>query len=383
MKHIAIIAFTKTGAELACWLRDALLSQGSQVSLALPERFAAEFDVDAYDTLDVWTSEAFEAADALLFVSATGIAVRAIAPFIRDKFVDPAVVSIDEKAQYVVPLLSGHVGGANDFAREVASLVGAQPVVSTATDVNGVFAVDEWAHKNNLAILDRTLAKEVSAALLAGHKIGFESSFPVKGELPAGLVMNQSLTGNDDAAGSLPSCHTATEKPSPCVVGISISFDANKQPFEHTLRLVPRVVTVGVGCKRNTPSETIGAFIEECLAAAHIAPEAVATLASIDLKSNEVGLIETAQARGWESAFYSAEDLAAVPGEFASSAFVEQTTGVDNVCERAACAAGAQLVQPRKSRDGVTVAFAVDYDALNNLEFPPPSQSGEQDKECV
>ena len=386
MKHIAIIAFTKTGTQLACQLRDALLAQASQVSVAAPERFASEYGVSAYDTLDAWTSEAFETADALLFVSATGIAVRAIAPFIRDKFVDPAVVSIDEKAQFVVPLLSGHVGGANDFAREVAALVGAQSVVSTATDLHGIFAVDEWARKNNLAILDRALAKEISAALLAGKDIGFESSFPIKGELPAELKMGETLGGQTTGC-EVPGNETAknddptANEPSHHLMGVVVSLDPSKQPFEHTLRLVPRVVTVGVGCKRGTPGETIEAFINECLTAAHIAPEAVSTLASIDLKADEPGLLETASKHNWTCVFYSAEELAAVPGEFASSAFVEQTTGVDNVCERAACAAGGQLVQPRKSCNGVTVALALDHDALSNLEFPPRIEGEEPSKE--
>ena len=109
-----------------------------------------------------------------MYVGATGIAVRAIAPYVRDKFHDPAVVSVDEAGRFVVPLLSGHVGGANELARVVAELCGGQAVVSTATDVNELFAVDEWAARRGYAIVERVIAKEISARLLEGASVGFD-----------------------------------------------------------------------------------------------------------------------------------------------------------------------------------------------------------------
>ena len=159
----AVIAFTRRGAALGRSLADALGG-----SLHVPARFAPEVGAEAYASLEGWTAWAWARADALVFVGAAGIAVRAIAPHVRDKFSDPAVVSVDEAGRFVVPLLSGHVGGANELARRVAALTGGQAAVSTATDVNGLFAVDVWARERGMAITDRVLAKEVSAALLEG-----------------------------------------------------------------------------------------------------------------------------------------------------------------------------------------------------------------------
>lgn len=332
--RVACIAFTQRGLALACILRDALSAQGDEVAVSCPARLCADTGAQAFESLQVWAEQAWSCANALLFVSACGIATRAIAPLVRDKFEDPAVVCVDEAASFVIPLLSGHVGGANELARRVAAACGAQAVVTTATDVNDVFAVDEWAKEQGLVMLDREEAKRVSMELLEGRPVGFASDVPFAGDLPGGVVMGG------------------------CVAGFSVSYDAHKRPFAHTLRLVPHNVVVGVGCKRGTSAEGILRLVDTCLEEAGIASEAVCAFASIDVKADEPGLVEAAQERGWDMRFYSAEQLAAVPGTFSSSAFVYQTVGVDNVCERAACAEGARLLLGRRSGQGVTVALA-------------------------
>lgn len=334
-------AFSQRGLELARRLAAGLSQEGNQVDVATTKRLASKAgttDVRAMGDVYAWAADAFARADALLFVCACGIALRSIAPYVCDKFRDPAVVCVDEAGSFAIPLLSGHVGGANELARRVASLCGARAVVTTATDVNGVFAVDEWAHQNDLAIAERNLAMEVSVALLEGRPVGFSSDVATEGMLPHGLV------GGSDALS--------------CELGIDVTCDTGAQPFSRTLHLVPRMVTVGVGCKRGTTATTILSAIDACLERAHIDPRAVRTIASIDVKADEQGLCEAACMRGWELRFHTSEELAAVPGEFSSSEFVLRTVGVDNVCERAACACGERLVLGRVAKDGVTVAVS-------------------------
>lgn len=118
--------------------------------------------------LRAWTALAWEASDALLFVGAAGIAVRAIAPHVASKATDPGVVVIDEAGRFAVPLLSGHLGGANELAQTVARAAGAIPVITTATDVRGVWAVDTWARRAGLAVSNPEAIKRVSARLLSG-----------------------------------------------------------------------------------------------------------------------------------------------------------------------------------------------------------------------
>ena len=331
MQTIGIIAFTKAGCALAKKLADGLgLGSGSVCG---PARFADELGIDAYGSLDAWTQAHFATDDALIFVGASGIAVRAIAPHVRDKFSDPAVVSVDEAGRFVVPLLSGHVGGANELARDIAVITGGQAAVSTATDVNGLFAVDEWAARHGFAILERSIAKEISAALLDGRPVGFKSDFELD-EKPSGVT--------EGAAD----------------IGFVVSLDDSAMPFPRTLHLVPRVATVGVGCRKGTDPSALEQAVADALAEANVSAKAVTAIASIDVKKDELAILELASKMGWSPVFYTADELAAVPGEFSSSDFVKRTVGVDNVCERAACASGGELVLGKQAGGGITVAIA-------------------------
>lgn len=335
MDAIGIIAFTRKGCALARSLACDLSGQypDAAITVSGPARYADAIGIGAYDSLDSWTAVHFADDDALIFVGASGIAVRAIAPYVRDKFTDPAVVSVDEAGLFSVPLLSGHVGGANELARAVAHMVGGQAAVSTATDVNGLFAVDEWAARHNLAIVERSVAKAISAALLDGRPVGYRSDFKLE-DKPAGI------------------------EEGPAELGFEISLDGCGAPFASTLHLVPKIVTVGVGCRRGTEPAVLEKMVLSALDEANVSIHAVEAVASIDVKQDEPAILELAANRGWDCTFYSAEELAAVPGEFSSSDFVRQTVGVDNVCERAACARGGALIAGRLAGEGVTVALA-------------------------
>jgi cobalt-precorrin 5A hydrolase len=261
--------------------------------------------------------------------------VRAIAPYVRDKLTDPAVVSVDEGGAFAVPLLSGHVGGANDLARQVAALCGGVAAISTATDVNGLFAVDQWAARQGLVLGDRGLAKAVSAALLAGEPVGFASAFPVEGALPAGLTEGEADLGI-----------WVTPRTGPC-------------PFRRTLTLIPRCLTLGIGCRRGKERAAIAAQVDAALADGGYDRRAVRQVATVDRKGDEPGLLAFCAELGVPLVTHSPQALAAVEGEFASSDFVRSVVGVDNVCQRAAALAGGTLVLPRRAGDGVTVAAAL------------------------
>ena len=332
--NIALTAFTSRGAELAERLAKALTEDGHSCALWVPERLAPETGLPGYRSLGPWTGERFADSDAILFVGASGIAVRAIAPYVRDKFTDPAVVSVDEAGRFAVPLLSGHVGGANDLARLVARRTGGTAAVSTATDVNGRFAVDQWAREQGFFLDGREGAKRVSAALLAGISVGMESDFPIQGPLPQGVVEG------------------------PAEAGIALTLDPEKRPFPHTVRLIPPVLHLGIGCRRGTPAATIAKAVEGVFRSRHLSLKGVAAVCSIDLKKDEAGLLAFCQGLGLPLTTYSAGELSAVPGDFTPSPFVHGVTGVDNVCERAAVRRGGSLIVPKQAGEGVTVAVS-------------------------
>ena len=224
-------------------------------------------------------------------------------------------------------------GGANRLAETVAKLCGGIAVCSSATDVNGIFAVDEWASLHGLSIDGRSAAKEVSATLLEGRQVSFRSDFPVIGTLPAGFTTSKRE------------------------LGVYITAQ-NSFPFTKTLRLVPKILDVGIGCKRDTPAYAIAAALGHAFDANHLSTQAILALHTIDVKKEEPGLMSFCKKHGWPLHTYTADELSALDGEFTKSDFVQHTVGVDNVCERSACMAGGTLIQKKYSEDGVTVAIA-------------------------
>ncbi len=278
--------------------------------------------------------EAFSWADTLIFIGSAGIAVREISPFVKDKRTDPAVLCIDERGGFAIPLLSGHIGGANALALRLAAALGATPVVTTATDINGKFSVDAWAARQGLFIADMQTAKSVSAAILEGP-VPLVSDFPIATRLPSGVIAGE--------IGEL---------------GICISCQ-KKQPFARTLLLVPPLICLGIGCRRGISAEAVAAAVDAVLKERQIHPKAVRQVASINLKAEEEGLLAFCKKRGLPLAFYSADALRALPGSFTASERVFRVTGVDNVCERAAMMQANTLLIEKTVFNGVTVAAAV------------------------
>ncbi len=333
--RLAVFAFSRRGLETAARVRAALAGPEDDCPVYAPERLAGEGTVPIAPPLAAFVGPVFCQADALVFVGACGIAVRGIAPHVRDKTTDPAVLAVDEAARFVVPLLSGHIGGANALAVRLAEALGAAAAVTTATDVNGRFSVDAWAAENGLFIEDMKAARAVSAAILEGP-VPLASDFPIAGELPPGVRPGES--GD---------------------VGICISWK-RRSPFGCTLRLVPGVVRLGIGCRRGTGRDAIASLVDEVLETGGIHPAAVKEVGTIDLKKDEPGLLEFCRERGWPLEWHPAEELKQAAGEFTPSAFVQSVTGVDNVCERAAVMHGGKLIVKKTARDGVTVAAAVE-----------------------
>ncbi len=332
---LAIFAYSRRGCDTADRVRAALAGPGNQCRAYTVDKYRREGFEAMEPPCSKFTGPVFAWADALVFVGAVGIAVRSIAPYIRDKRTDPAVLALDERGKFVIALLSGHIGGANVLTARLAAALGATPVVTTATDVNGKFSVDAWAAEQGLFIDGMDAAKAVSAAILGGP-VPLCSDFPIQGELPNGVV-------SGDAG----------------PVGICVSWKRNR-PFEETVLLVPPVVHVGIGCRKGAGADKIAALVDTVLTENNIHPRAVKLAASIDLKRDETGLLAFCRERGWPITFYSPEELRDVEGDFTPSAFVRDITGVDNVCERAALRGAVRLLARKAARDGVTAALALE-----------------------
>ncbi len=328
---VAIFCFSDRGAELSIKLCGLLELPLSRVHSTL--KFAEKYGFTAHESVRDDMGGLFGANRLLIFVSACGIAVRSIAPHLKSKSTDPAVLVIDDAGRFVISLLSGHLGGANGNATKIAALIGAVPVVTTATDNMGRFSCDAWAARHNCALSGLDAAKAVSAAILEGD-VAVSSEYPLPEALPAGLVRA--------GAGKL---------------GIFIGIH-KIEPYGLTLRLIPRILCLGIGCRRGVSAGDIESAVRKALDRAGIDLRAVAKIATIDVKRDEAGLFEFAESLGAAVELYTAGELGAVKGEFAESDFVRKTVGVGNVCERAATLGGT-LIIPKTAANGVTVAAAV------------------------
>ncbi len=265
-------------------------------------------------SLKEWTGRHFKKGNILIYIGAAGIAVRAIAPFISDKTTDPAVIVIDEAGHFVIPILSGHMGGANKAAAELADSIGANAIITTATDIRGEFAVDLFAKENDLAINDMKLAKDFSARLLRGEDVTFTVS-PRKHE--------------DDG-----------------------------------LYLIPRCVVAGMGCKKGKGRDELLGFLKECLDLHGYNIRAVKALVSVDLKKDEPGLVQLSELLNIPFITYSPETLMSQSGEFESSEFTLAVTGADNVCQRAVAAFGCRkIIQEKTTKSGMSVALGLEAEA--------------------
>lgn len=309
------------------------------------------FCVRKDEPLAQWAARAFDEGAPLIFVGAMGIAVRAIARVVFSKKTDSPVLVVDEQGKFVIPLLSGHLGGANELAFELAKALGAQPVITTATDVNGLFAVDVFARKNNLSIVDTSGIAKVSAKLLRGEEV-YMTVEGIRPEEFPGLGMPPEII-------PLPWLPNSWkwEDMHPDIAVCSVE---SAKELRAELVLTERDYVLGVGCRRGKSADEMLAVLRKAEENKILRLEEIAAVSSIDRKKEEPGLLDLAQRLKRPFCVFSPEELMNLPGNYTASPFVKQTVGVDNVCERAAVAAagGGTVVVPKTAGDGMTFAVA-------------------------
>ena len=342
--ELSMISFTENGKRLSENIAKLL---GKELEVLLYTKCEAGIKDAAHSNIlfvktsvGDWAKERMQEKNALLFIGACGIAVRAVAPFLTDKLHDVPVLVMDEKGKYIIPILSGHMGGANDLANYIAEVTGAEPVITTATDINKKFAVDLFAKRNSLYIANKDGIVRVSSKVLAGKEItisietGHESTCEETGVQfvpypPAGFV-DIVVTSKDDV-------------------------------FDTSILLKPREYVIGIGCKKGKNVNEIDHFISQIINEMGISIMQIFALSSISQKRDERGIIEWCRKEGIPFLTYTAEELQGVNGDFTESSFVKAQVGVGNVCERAAvkaCGENGKLLVPKVAENGMTIAIA-------------------------
>jgi cobalt-precorrin 5A hydrolase len=287
-------------------------------------------------------ADLFPRYDCLVWIMASGIVVRGIAPLLRDKASDPAVLVIDERGRFVVSLLSGHLGRANDDARKIAALLGAEPVITTATDVTDSLAVDTLAMRLDCAIDDLEAAKRVTAEIVNGNPVGLLAPWPVDPPLPDNL---RALRADDDLQEYR---------------GLIVIDEAPpERRHNNPVWLIPRRIVAGVGCRRGKSEADILDAIRAAFDAAGLDLRALYCLASVDLKAGEMGLIAAARSLKVPLHFVGRDKIARLAAPYDASEFVRSTIGVGGVCEPAALiGSGGRLIAEKRRSNGITVALA-------------------------
>ena len=404
---VSIISFTLKGMELSLKIKKAfsgeteedlcLYTKCSHAEKSLTERKLTEKNLAEKDLVESglsyveqplteWTGEQMKKRRSLLFIGACGIAVRAIAPFLTDKLNDVPVLVMDEQGRFVIPVLAGHVGGANELAVSLAERMGSTPVITTATDLNHCFAVDLFARRNALHIVNKDGIAKVSSRILAGEEVTMaveeghlqegeaESTggrkVPREGNVPEGIrIVPCSAELHTDVpvmptevSADAPVAFTESSAEIPGVTEAPVDVLVAQASYGkgRLLTLRPKEYVIGIGCKRGKAAEQIDHFVHRVLKESGISMEQVAAFASIDRKKDEEGILWMSSHYGIPFVTYSAEELQQVEGTFHASEFVKSQVGVDNVCERAALRFSGPdgiLITGKQAEDGITAAI--------------------------
>ena len=343
--QLSVISFTENGKRLSRVIKETMGHMEVTLYTKHGSSQGQECEIQPLPvetSVGMWAKTQMEQGSAMVFIGACGIAVRAVAPYITDKLHDCPVLVMDELGKYVISVLAGHMGGATQLACQLAEKTGAQPVITTATDLNGKFAVDLFAKRNRLFIEDSRGIGSVSARALEGKLITLSvetGHWRGKDPTPEGVCLLDYGSGE-----------TA-----------DVVVTSRSGEFGGALLLRPKEYVIGMGCRKGKDAGQIEAFILREIEKLGISVEQISGLASISQKSREEGMVAWCRKERVPFIIFDAKELGEMEGEFCGSAFVEKTVGVDNVCERAAlkaCGPGGKLVWKKQSENGMTIAVA-------------------------
>lgn len=329
---IGIISISKQGNALASRLSGLL---GNSTCYTLEKWNLPDF-TPIRGSLKDFSCELFIKHESLIFIMASGIVVRSIAPWIKDKTTDPAIVVIDDKGKNVISLLSGHWGGANALCESIASKIAANPVITTASDVNNLPSVDMLALSKGLVIDSMEDAKRITAMIVNGEHVELvddsgvfnKSLMPISGEEYAGKII--------------------------------ITNRQNIKEHKPYAKLIPKNIVLGIGCKKDTEAKGLIDFVNDTIKHFNIDKRSINTIASISIKKYEKAILEAADKINCQLKFYDVETLQKVDHLFEGSGFVRSVVGVSSVSATAAYIAGKQkgvFIVEKEIRNGMTISI--------------------------
>jgi len=332
----AVLTLTKGGLEQAKRIKNII----NEVDIYTLPKWKDSQAYEIEGKLDEFVGNIFDKYSTLVFIMATGIVIRSIANHIKHKAIDPAILVMDEKGEFVISLLSGHLGGANDAARLLSKKLGARPVITTSSDVNDTMAVDTIAMKLNCVLDNFEQAKNITALIVNKEKVGIKSDIPISFNLPENIVKV------DDDSKDIK----------------GVIYVTNKMKFDFStpkVQIIPRNIVVGIGCRKGIHKDHIIDVVNRFLCINNVHPKSIKHFATVDVKKDEQGIIEASKYFNVPLKIISREQIRMVEQKFEISDFVKKTIGVGAVCEPCAYLSSmkGQFIMRKTPAQGVTVCL--------------------------
>jgi cobalt-precorrin 5A hydrolase len=319
------------------------------------------------------TKKAMENSKGIIFISSTGIAVRAIAQFLEGKDKDPGVVVVDLAGKYAINILSGHLGGGNELTIKVADILKVQPIITTATDNLGIIAPDVLAKENGLIIEALKKAKYIASLLVDGKTVGIKDDYKEikigKGyegiqELRENCIwITHNLKFNSDD--NLISNELKNNNINRNIVSneyddcLNEQIESKELDYSKILRLIKKDLILGIGCRRDTDYEKLYDFITKSLIKYNFDIKSVAAIVSVDVKKDETGIIKLAEKINCPFITFTKDEIRSVQDKYDKSEFVLKTLGITGVCEPCVDLAGAEVIISKVKSQGMTLAIGV------------------------
>lgn len=324
---IAIISVTKNGDSNSLVLKEKL----QQFSENIKIYFKSEVKTLGLNNV---CKEAMTSYEAVIFISSTGIAVRGIAPFIKSKDKDPAVVVVDNSSKYAISLLSGHLGGANKLTTLVSEILGAEAIITTATDNLNIKAPDLFAKENNLIIDSLKDCKDIAALLVEGKKVGFYDE-DNKLDIPKGYI--DCLEGVDGT--------------------MYVTNKLNLNTSKKTLKLIRKNIVLGIGCRKDYDEDTMEKTVFEVLEKYNLDIRSVKVIGTVEIKAEEKAILRLQKKLSCDLNIFSIDDIRKVEHKYEGSDFVRKTIGVGSVCEPSVELSGAEILIDKLKLNGMTLCI--------------------------
>ncbi|MGD6932602.1 MAG: cobalt-precorrin 5A hydrolase [Candidatus Bathyarchaeia archaeon] len=355
-KGIAVIAITRRGVETALNIKKALNVEGLTSSVFAPKKYGQSGVVELEGKFGDFIKENYDKLDAIVAVMATGITIRAVAPYLESKLTDPAVIGVDAAGKFVISLLSGHYGGANELTRIIAKGTGATPVITTASDSLGKQSVDELAKILHLTIENPESLAPVNAAIVNDDRVVLVlvGDVRIPTDVINGYEIKRAETGEKavEIVDAYDAGAVVTREP--------LKIDHFGKPF--TI-LKARSIVVGLGCRKDSHCDQLVEAVNAALKTVSLPPGRIDRFASVDIKRGSAAMHDTAKLFGAPLEFLSVEVLRSLkhPDLSPDSKMVQEKIGVGGVCERAAliiAGKNSKLLLKKVKQNGTTVAIA-------------------------